>query len=147
MKMTLPHRVATCYDTTMTESAASVLLVEDDQILLRMLANMLSRKGILVHEARSGVEGLVKVSVENPDLILLDVDMPQMDGITMLKNLRAINPEKHAPILMLTNMNNPNFIADAAELGAVEYLIKADWEIDAIVTKVEEKLRHIHRAT
>ena len=65
-----------------------------------------------------------------------------MDGITMLRNLRASG--KKASILMLTNLNNPNLVADAAELGVSEYLVKSDWEIDAIVAKVEEKLQHAH---
>lgn len=128
----------------MNHEQHSVLIVEDDQILLRMLANMLKEKGLNVLEAKNGLEGMEQISAKTPDLMLLDIDMPRMDGIAMLRNLKENNIK--VPTLMLTNLTNSTYIADAAELGVKEFLVKSDWEIDDIVTKVEEKLHHAHHS-
>lgn len=128
----------------MNHEQHSVLIVEDDQILLRMLANMLKEKGLNVLEAKNGLEGMERISAKTPDLMLLDIDMPRMDGIAMLRNLKENNIK--VPTLMLTNLTNSTYIADAAELGVKEFLVKSDWEIDDIVTKVEEKLHHAHHS-
>ena len=117
-----------------------ILVVEDDQILLRMLATTLVEHGFDVFEAKNGRDGLTQAATEQPDLIVLDIDMPKMDGLAALKEFRIEN--KHTPVIMLTNLNHPNMVADAAELGISEYLIKADWDIDDIVRKIEEKLQH-----
>src|SRR3989344_409453 len=122
----------------MNNEQHTVLIVEDDQILLRMLANMLKEKGLIVLEAKNGLEGMAQIGAAIPDLMLLDIDMPQMDGIAMLRNLKENNIK--VSTLMLTNLTNSTYIADAAELGVNEFLVKSDWEIDDIVTKVEEKL-------
>lgn len=121
-----------------------MLIVEDDQILLRMLANMLKEKGLIVLEAKNGLEGMAQIGAAIPDLMLLDIDMPQMDGIAMLRNLKENNIK--VSTLMLTNLTNSTYIADAAELGVNEFLVKSDWEIDDIVTKVEEKLLRAHHS-
>ncbi|OGZ05435.1 MAG: hypothetical protein A2845_03190 [Candidatus Lloydbacteria bacterium RIFCSPHIGHO2_01_FULL_49_22] len=128
----------------MNNEQHTVLIVEDDQILLRMLANMLKEKGLIVLEAKNGLEGMAQIGAAIPDLMLLDIDMPQMDGIAMLRNLKENNIK--VSTLMLTNLTNSTYIADAAELGVNEFLVKSDWEIDDIVTKVEEKLLRAHHS-
>ncbi len=128
----------------MNQEQHTVLIVEDDRILRRMLSSMLKAKGIIVHEAENGIEGLRMIIKENPDLVLLDIDMPQMDGIAMLRSLKASNTK--VPILMLTNMNSSTMVADTSDLGVNEFLVKSDWEIDDIVAKVEQKLHHTHTA-
>ncbi len=119
-------------------TSKTILIVEDDQVLLRMLSNMLTQHHFTVLEAKNGIQGIDVINQQTPDLILLDIDMPQMDGMTMLRRLH--DGGKKVSVMMLTNLNNPNLIADAAELGVTEYLVKADWEIDEIVQKVEQKL-------
>lgn len=126
----------------MSDEQKSILVVEDDIVLRQMLTKMLTAKGFLVYEAKNGVEGLMYVDEKKPDLMILDFDMPQMDGINMLRTMKKGG--NVLPILMLTNMNKPGLIADAAEFGVEEFLVKSDWEIDAIVLKVEEKLYHKH---
>ena len=120
------------------EKSPTVLIIEDDQILLRMLEGALTKRGFTVLEAKNGFDGIRVLDTHTPTLILLDIHMPQMDGLTMLERIRAGG--KHIPVLMLTNLNDPDFIARAAELGVVEYLIKSEWEIDDIVKKVAERL-------
>jgi two-component system response regulator MprA len=120
-------------------SPKKILIVENDAVLSNMLMHTLTQRGLRVVEARNGEDGLTQIQVTNPDLILLDIDMPKMSGLTMLKELRASGDKR--PIMMLTNLNNPEYIADAAEYNVHEYLIKADWEIDEIAEKVMVKLR------
>jgi two-component system response regulator MprA len=120
-------------------SPKKILIVENDAVLSNMLMHTLTQRGLRVVEARNGEDGLTQIQVTNPDLILLDIDMPKMSGLTMLKELRASGDKR--PIMMLTNLNNPEYIADAAEYNVHEYLIKADWEIDEIAEKVMAKLR------
>lgn len=116
-----------------------ILIVEDDAVLLQMLANVLRQHGFNVLEAKNGLEGITHMNSDLPDLVLLDIDMPQMGGLFMLKTIRK-NGDK-TPVIMLTNMNNPKSIADAAEFGVTAYLVKSDWEIDDIVKKIKDYLR------
>jgi two-component system response regulator MprA len=116
-----------------------ILIVENDTVIAKILTHTLTQNGFSVTEARDGIEGINTTAEQRPDLILLDIDMPKMDGLTMLKELRKAG--NTTPIIMLTNLNNPDYIADAAEHGVREYLIKADWEIDEIAAKVKAKLR------
>lgn len=118
-----------------------ILIVEDDTVLLQMLANVLRQHDFIVFEAQNGIEGIAHLKSDSPDLVLLDIDMPQMGGLFMLKTIRA-NGDK-TPVIMLTNVNNPNSIADAAEFGVSAYLVKSDWEIDDIVKKIKGQL-HIN---
>ncbi|OGZ17235.1 MAG: hypothetical protein A2494_00205 [Candidatus Lloydbacteria bacterium RIFOXYC12_FULL_46_25] len=118
-----------------------ILIVEDDAVLLQMLANVLRQHDFIVFEAQNGIEGITHIKSDSPDLVLLDIDMPQMGGLFMLKTIRA-NGDK-TPVIMLTNVNNPNSIADAAEFGVSAYLVKSDWEIDDIVKKIKGQL-HIN---
>lgn len=122
-----------------TSSPKKILIVENDAVLSNMLMHTFTQRGLSVIEARNGDDGLTQIAAENPDLVLLDIDMPKMSGLTMLKKLRGSGDTR--PIMMLTNLNNPEYIADAAEYSVHEYLIKADWEIDEIADKVMAKLR------
>lgn len=115
-----------------------ILIVEDDTVLLQMLGNVLREHGFTVFEAQNGIEGIAHIKNDTPDLVLLDIDMPQMGGLFMLKTIRK-NGDK-TPVIMLTNINNPNSVADAAEYGVSAYLVKSDWEIDDIVKKIKDYL-------
>lgn len=131
-----------CYHSMMEPntkaSPKKILIVENDTVISKILAHTLTQHGFSITEARDGIEGIDAVAIQKPDLVLLDIDMPKMDGLAMLKELRRAGST--TPIIMLTNLNNPEYIADAAEHGVREYLIKADWDIDEIAAKVKAKL-------
>lgn len=115
-----------------------ILIVEDDRVLADMLHRSLEREGFLVTLAENGEEGIRSVREEGtPDLLLIDIDMPKMDGIVMLGKLRKAGMK--APAMILTNMGEVEHVADAAESGVVEYLVKADWELDQIVAKIKAR--------
>lgn len=116
-----------------------ILVVEDDAVLAGMLKQSLEGAGFRVALAKNGEEGKAMALDGTPsDLMIIDIDMPKMDGITMLKMLRAKGVT--APAFMLTNFNQAEHVADAAEAGALEYLVKADWDLNDIVEKVKSRL-------
>lgn len=117
-----------------------ILIVEDDNILRLTLNNNLAREGFEIIEAKNGEEGLVTSSREHPDLILLDIFMPVMDGITMLKKLREDSWGKDAKIIMLTNLSDKEKLAEAMAQGSFDYLVKSDWKIDDVVKKVKKRI-------
>ena len=117
--------------------AKIILLIEDDKILLDMYQKLLLNHGYDVHTAMDGEDGLKKALVDHPDLILLDIRMPKMDGMTVLKHLRADVWGKDAKIIILTNLDATDQILQ----GVVEdhpsyYMIKSN-------IKPEEVLMHI----
>ena len=89
---------------------------------------------------QNGEEGLKAVFQERPDLILLDIVMPKMDGLTMLKELRKDGWGKTAKVIILTNLSDNQKVADAMENDTYEYIVKTDWKISDIIAKVKEKL-------
>ncbi|HSE34498.1 MAG TPA: response regulator [Candidatus Paceibacterota bacterium] len=122
----------------MAAKEKTVLVVEDDKILQTMLRNALEASGITTLTANNGEDAITLLEETAPDLVLLDIDMPKLGGIEVLKQLRAAG--RHDRVVMLTNLSTSETIADAAELGVSEYLVKADWDIDEIVAKVETKI-------
>lgn len=124
----------------MNKPKKQILAVEDYPSTLRALVDKFTREGFDVLEARDGEEGLELALKEHPDLILLDLKMPKMDGITMLKNLQADDSSKDIPVIILTNLNELEKMAEALESEAYDYLVKTDWKLKDIVKKVKEKL-------
>ena len=114
-----------------------ILIVEDSKSYLLIISQKLTEEGFDVVTAENGEEGLVAVKNEKPDLILLDIDMPVMDGITMSKELKKTGNE--APIIFLTNMGDLKHISDATETAA-DYIIKSDLNTEGIVVRVKERL-------
>ncbi len=117
-----------------------ILIVEDEASLLNVLSDKLRSKDFLVLEAKNGKEGLETALREHPDLILLDIVMPVMDGMTMFKKLREDAWGKSVEVIMLTNSSDAENVAGAIEQGSYDYFIKSDWKLEDVVAKVKEKL-------
>lgn len=118
-----------------------VLVVEDDRVLRKVVADHLKLDGFHVVEAEDGEAGLSLALSEHPDVTLLDVVMPKMDGMTVLERIRENEWGKNAKIIMLTNLSDTEKISQAQEKGVSDYLVKADWDIQSIIEKVKEKAR------
>ncbi|MDO8260634.1 MAG: response regulator [Candidatus Magasanikbacteria bacterium] len=101
-----------------------VLIIEDDTMISSMYKTKLEQDGYAVVCADNGSEGLEKAKVENADIILLDVIMPQLDGFTVLEEMRGKMGIK-VPIIMLTNLGTEEDRAKGEKLGATDYLVKA----------------------
>jgi len=118
-----------------------ILIVEDEEPLKLTLKKKFKNEGFSVLEATNGEDGLKLTQEKKPDLILLDIVMPVMDGMTMLKKLRKQDFGKEMPVILLTNLADTSDVNKAMELGVFDYLVKSNWEIKDVVEKVKEKLK------
>lgn len=118
-----------------------ILLVDDDPLVIRMYQNKLTKDGYEVKTASNGEEGLISIMKEKPDLILLDVMMPKMNGVETLKRLKADSKTKNIPVIVLTNLgDNPEDVDAAKELGALDYLVKANITLKTLSERVKEAI-------
>ena len=116
---------------------AKILVVDDTKSYLFILSETLRSAGFIVNTAENGEQGLEAVKLDKPDLILLDITMPKMDGLTMSKKIKESGIQ--VPIIFLTNMSDLKDISEAMETS-VDYVIKSDISADDIVVKVKDKL-------
>lgn len=125
-----------------TQLSKKILIVEDEEDLRQALTDELQREKYEVIIAHNGKEGLDLALKQHPDLILLDIVMPEMGGMTMLKQLRADEWGKKAQVIMLTNLNaTDKILQQVTEDEPSYYLVKSDWKIADIVNKVKEGFR------
>lgn len=117
-----------------------LLLIEDDDLLVRMYQDKFTQDGYKVGVALNGEEGLTKLKEEKPDLVLLDIMMPKMNGFEFLKNIKADTDSKNIPVILLTNLSGQGDAKKGLEMGAVAYLIKSNFTPDQIVSKIKEIL-------
>lgn len=114
-----------------------ILVVEDEPDIREAMAEALTDAGFQVSSASNGEMGLNLAISEHPDLILLDIVMPILDGHGMLKKLRTDPWGEKAKVVMLTSMDDIQNIAHAHEVSIVDYIIKAHSSLDEIVNKVK----------
>lgn len=104
--------------------AKKILIVDDEKDLIETLAFKLEANGYKVIKAYDGQEGLEKAEKEKPNLILLDIMMPGMDGIEALRSLKYNPKTRHIPVIMLTCKGESSSLFEAEDLGSVDYFIK-----------------------
>jgi len=114
-----------------------ILVVEDEEILLTALKEELGSGGYDVGGAVDGQDGLDKVKTFKPDLILLDLVMPKMDGMEMLQRLKGSAEMRDIPVVILTNLSDYERISEALSLGAMDYLVKANYKLEDLLDKVK----------
>ena len=120
-----------------------ILIVEDEIVVALPLLDTLKKEGFNVIKAKDGEEGLAVALKDRPDLILLDILMPKMDGLTMMKKLRAENEwGKTVPIILLTNLNpdSEEINKRIAEDVPAYYLVKTNWSMGDVIEKIKERL-------
>ena len=117
-----------------------VLIVDDDMVFQKTMTDKLKEKGYEVISAMDGEEGLKQATTSNPDIMLLDIKMPKMDGISLLRQLRKNDDMPKMPILITSNMTGTENIADGISLGVRGYIIKSNETLDTIVREVEAVL-------
>lgn len=103
-----------------------ILLIEDDETLVRAYKDHFMRAGYNVGISLDGEDALEKVKIFHPDLILLDILMPKLDGISVLIKLKDDIETKEIPVIMLTNVGGGEKVKEAAQAGAMIYFVKAD---------------------
>lgn len=119
---------------------AKILLVEDDEMLHSMYNQKFSNEGHDVVSAYNGSEGVAKAQSDKPDVILLDIIMPKMDGFVALKKIKENDDTAKIPVIMLTNLGQEEDIKKGKELGADDYFIKANHTPAEVVEKVKNLL-------
>ena len=125
---------------TMEDKKIHLLVVEDDEFLVKMYESGLTKEGFDVTTAGNGEEGLQKAGEIKPDLILLDLIMPKMDGFTCLEKLKEDNAIKRIPVVILSNLGQDSDIKRGMEMGAEGYLIKTDFTVKQVAEKVRKIL-------
>ncbi|MCR4274511.1 MAG: response regulator [Candidatus Campbellbacteria bacterium] len=126
----------------MTDQKKSILIIEDEIQIRGALRDFLVQNGFAVLEAEDGEKGLDIATREHPNLILLDIVMPKMDGMTMLELLRDDPWGKTAPVIILTNLSatDEKRNADVTKLLPAFYLVKSDWKLENLLEKIHECL-------
>lgn len=105
----------------------TILLVEDDPSLIEIYSITFAYENFIIEVAHDGQECLQKVKTIMPDIILLDLMMPEMNGIQVLDKLKKDKETKDIPILILSNISESTYETQALELGALQYLIKSQY--------------------
>jgi CheY-like chemotaxis protein len=124
----------------MQNQARRVLLAEDDRFLRKAAGAMLRRQGFTVLTAEDGEEALRVARAETPDLILLDLIMPKMQGFEVLKALKRDPQTSPIPVVILSNLGQESDSQAARQMGALDYWVKANLDVEELVRRVEERL-------
>jgi two-component system, OmpR family, alkaline phosphatase synthesis response regulator PhoP len=121
---------------------SKILIIEDDQFMLRMYKRVMEIEGFTIEIAVDGMEGYDKAKVFMPDLILLDVMMPKLNGLQTLEKLKADPVLKDIKVVMLTNLANKMDAASALQKGAIKYLIKSEYDPKEVIAIIRELLQN-----
>ena len=122
------------------EQQKTILIVEDEKSLASALEIKLGLIGFRVLIASDGEECMQIALREHPDLVLMDIVMPKMDGLTAIKKLREDEWGKTVPIIILTNSSNPQDMSEVTKNSVNAYLVKSDWKLEDVVEKVRKTL-------
>ena len=121
--------------------AIKVLLIEDDIFLKKVIKRKLLKEGYKILEALDGREGINKIKGEKPDLVLLDLVLPEMNGFEVLSQIKKDKTLAKIPVIILSNLGEEEDIKKGLEMGAVDYLIKAKFTPGEIMERIENALR------
>ncbi len=120
---------------------AKILLAEDDKFISLAYRDGFKRAGFEVVWASDGKEAVEKAQKEKPDLIILDLIMPTMNGFEALEKIKADKDIKNIPVIIMSNLGQETDIQKGRELGAVDYLIKSNFSMKEVVSKIEKYLK------
>ena len=119
----------------------TILIIEDELPMLKALSDKFTLEGFEILEAKDGAEGLKVATSKKPDLIILDIFMPVMDGKTMFEKLRQDAWGKTVPVIILTNLNpDDKTLDELMKNGPSYYFIKSKWKLEELVGKVKKEL-------
>lgn len=125
----------------MPDKQIHVLIVEDDTFLAGIYQKKFEMEGFKVSVSGDGEKGLADVKKKKPDIVLLDILLPKMDGFAVLEKLKADAATKKIPVILLTNLGQKDDVEKGLEAGAVDYLIKAHFKPSEVVEKVRAVLK------
>lgn len=120
---------------------SKILFIEDEVSLQTTLGGALKEAGFEIENAYDGETGLKTAQTSKPDLILLDLILPKMDGFHVLRDLKSGAGTKDIPVIVLTNLESADDVGKVIALGATTYLVKSNYELGDIVVKIKEVLK------
>lgn len=119
---------------------AKVLVIENDERTRRLYKAAMTFQGIQVTTASTALTGLGKIKKEEPDLVILDIMLPEADGANLIKKLREHGLDHKLPVIIVSDLKDESIKKEASILGACEYLVKSEYSIGDIITKVRKIL-------
>lgn len=125
----------------MSENKHKILIIDDDPFLLDMYVMKLKEQQYLLETASNGKDGIEKAKTFLPDLVLLDVVMPGMDGFEVLRELKKEGAEHPPTVVLLTNLGQKEDVERGLQLGARDYIIKAHFTPGEVLAKVKDILK------
>lgn len=124
-----------------------ISIIEDDQLIAQMYRMKLETEGFDVDVAENGMNGIEMVIQKQPDLILLDYSLPDVDGSAVLKEIRHNESSKNTPVIVLTNMDNEAVASDLSKWNIADYIVKANLTPREVVAKIKQVLGSPQTAT
>ena len=124
----------------MVNSKKKILLIEDEEIITDLLERKLTKEGYCVDVARDGEQGLEKMRNDKPDLVLLDIVMPKLGGFEVMERMRKDKELNSIPVIIISNSGQPVELDRAKELGASDWLIKAQFDPQEVLDKVIKQI-------
>jgi len=121
----------------MTATKGKILIIEDDRYISKMYQLKLSLEGYEVQVAENGREGVDKVKEFMPDIILLDILMPELDGFEVLKIVKGDDATKDIPVLIMSNLGQEDHVDKGMKLGAIGYIVKSQYTPSKVVEKIK----------
>jgi len=118
-----------------------ILIIEDDKFLRELISRKLGNEDFETLEAVDGEEGIKKIKEEKPDLILLDLILPSIDGFEVLSRMKEDPNLSSIPVIILSNLGQKEEVERGLKLGAVDYLIKAHFTPGEIIEKIKNILK------
>ncbi len=123
------------------QTKTKILIIEDDAFIMDMYCTKFEMTGYKVLKADDGIKGIKIINESKPDIVVLDIIMPRMDGFEVLKMVKKDPKLQDIPVILLTNLGQKENIEEGIELKADDYIIKAHFTPDEVVNRVEKVLK------
>ena len=120
---------------------AKIVIVEDDKFLRELITQKILKEGYQVVEAINGEEGVAKAKEEKPDLMLLDLILPGIDGFEALRQMKENSGTANIPVIILSNLGQKDDVERGMKLGAADYMVKAHFTPGEILAKIKSILK------
>lgn len=120
--------------------AKKIIIVEDDTFLQGLISGKLSKEGFTVIAVSDGGQANAKIEEETPDLVLLDLMVPTVDGFGILEKVRSTDKVRETPVIIFSNLGEEKDIKHAKELGATDFMVKSNFTLDELALKIKEIL-------
>ncbi len=120
--------------------AKKILIIEDEKIICDLLERKLTREGYSVVITTNGIDGLVKMREDRPDIVLLDIIMPKMGGFEVMEEMNKDETLKDIPVIVVSNSGQPVEIDRIKKMGAKDWLIKTEFDPQEVLEKVKKQI-------